>query len=108
MVLSKLVWTLGFLEGIFFAVGVNPENEMVKSFLEVLAILDAPIWARILLLILPFLALIITIKKIHRKWGDKGMAAVIFGFLGGLVIIDFPIFGFLALIVGLYLAKNFG
>ena len=99
--LRELITGFGFIEGLWLAVGINPEAEILKAFTGLLIDLKAGAGYIFLLNILPIIAFIGTLFLIYYLGGKLGLAAVACAFLGGLLILITPILSVILIIVGL-------
>ncbi len=86
---KSLVVSFGFLNGIWLAVGINPQDELIHFLQPILSGIHP--WIMTLFIILPGLLMIgtvITILKIYRRGGIAGAAAVMMAFIAGAVILQ--------------------
>lgn len=104
---KEYVVGFGFLSGIFLAVGVDPKGEIFKNLSNLLAQYnqDLAAWYTIIFGIISFLILILTILYAYGAGGLIGIAAIIFAFVGGLIIMGVPIVGVILLIIGILLGR---
>lgn len=99
-IVRKLVTGFGFLNGVWFAIGMSPEEEIIKFLQPILSGLH-PI-VKLLFIILPALLVIITLITmftVYKKGGIIGSAAVILAFLAGALIFKNVIASFVLLII---------
>ena len=87
----------GFLSGFWTAIGINPEKIIFGYWQPFVAKLGAN--ALYLFGILPFILLIVSLYLIYTKAKWLGFIAVIFGYLGGLVILVSPVYSVILLII---------
>jgi hypothetical protein len=107
--LRELITGFGFIEGLWLAVGINPEAEILKAFTGLLIGLRVGAGYIFLLNILPIIAFIGTLLSIYYLGGKLGLVAVACAFLGGLLILITPMLSVILIIVGLgigSIAKN--
>ena len=109
--IRSLVIGFGFLNGVWLAIGINPQDELIK-FLQPLLIGLHPIM-KTLFIVLPTIILIgtiITLLSIYKKGGVLGSLAVIMGFVAGaLVLINYVLSAgllLIALILGYFSLRN--
>lgn len=105
---QEFVVGFGFLSGIFLAVGVDPEGEIIKTLMDMLAQYNpdlAGLYATIFVII-SVLVLIATILAAYKLGGILGLIAIFSGFAGGLLIISQPVIGIILLIIGFILGEN--
>ncbi len=103
--LKELITGFGFLEGLWLAVGINPEAEILNAFTNILVNLGVDTGSIFLLTILPIIILIVTILTVYSVGGKLGMIAVGCAFLGGLLILFSPIVTIVLLLAGLVLGS---
>ena len=103
--LREIIIGFGFLEGLWLAVGINPEAEILKAFTEVLVDLGTGAGYVFLLKILPILIFIGTLALIYSLGGKLGLIAVGCAFLGGLLILVTPILSVILIIVALVIGS---
>ena len=97
---KELIVGFGFLNGIWIAIGINPETEIFKALNEVIDTINPENQFSILFIILPLIVLIGTLIFIKAIGGWLGLAAVGCGFLGGLLILMSPMISIIFLLVG--------
>ena len=103
--LRELIIGFGFLEGIWLAVGVNPEGEIINALTSVLVDLNISFIYILILKIIPVLAFIGTLFFIYALGRVLGLLAVASSFIGGLFIVSKPIIGIIFLFIGLGLGS---
>jgi len=103
--LRELIVGFGFLEGLWLAVGINPENEILKAFTSVLIELKASGWYIFLLNILPIIATVGTLFLIYQLGGRLGLVAVGCAFFGGLLMLISPIISIILIIIAIIVGK---
>lgn len=92
--LKESVILLGFLNGVWVAVGVNPAEQLLATLVNVIERMDPGRGVDALVALLPFLLLALMLWLIHRVWKRgrwMGMAAVALGFLSGMQIVGDPL-----------------
>ena len=97
---KELIIGFGFLNGIWIAVGINPEAEIFKALKEVINTINPDNQFSILFIILPLIVLVGTLILIKAIGGWLGFAAVGCGFIGGLLILISPMISIIFLLVG--------
>lgn len=103
VVVRELVVGVGFLEGVWIATGLNPQNEMFKAFSSAFQSIDIPTRSLFLFKVIPIILLLGTIAVIFSLGGWLGALAVFLAFIGGITILKFPLFAVVSLIAGLFL-----
>jgi len=104
---KEYVIGFGFLSGIFLAIGVDPQAEILKNLLNLLAQYnpDLASWYTIIFGIISVLILILTVLYAYGAGGLVGIVAILFAFGGGLLILWQPIIGIILLIIGVFLGR---
>ena len=103
-ILRELIIGFGFLNGVWLAIGINPQNfiiDFLKTSLENIH----PI-LKIIFIILPILITIgtvLTIIKVYSKGGMLGAIAVLVAFAAGLLIIKNTASSIIILLVAMLL-----
>ena len=90
LTLKEIITGFGFVEGLWLAIGINPEAEVLKAFTKILTDLGVDSGSLFLLKILPVIFLIATVLTVYRIGGILGLVAVGCAFLGGLLILLSP------------------
>ncbi|MGV8172318.1 MAG: hypothetical protein ACP5OA_06525 [Candidatus Woesearchaeota archaeon] len=88
ILVKELVISFGFLNGIWFAIGTSPEEEVLK-FLNRYSMSMPPVLQK-LLIILPIILVtltIITMIKVYYKGGILGSIIVLMAFFAGAIIL---------------------
>lgn len=98
---KEIVIGFGFLEGIWIAIGMNPESEILNAFIPMLQSLNTPPAYIFLMQILPSIIFIGTMIGIYFLGGWLGILAVVLAFIAGISILYFPLLGFLFLVMGI-------
>ncbi len=101
--LKELITGFGFVEGIWLAVGVNPESEVLNALTDILVNLGVDTGSIFLLQILPIIVLLGTIFTVYSVGGKLGMVAVGCAFVSGLLILVSPIVTVVLLLAALVL-----
>jgi len=101
LTLRELITGFGFLEGIWLAIGINPDAEILRAFTSILFDLEAGANYIFLLNILPVIVFIGTLFLIYHLGGKLGLIAVTCAFFGGLLILVTPILSVILIFVGL-------
>jgi len=111
-VLRELIILFGYFNGLWIAVGINPENELVKALLSVISAfieLDpagSSLFSPTIFLVftvLPLVTVICCIGAIYRIGGILGLTAVGIAFIGGLLSTTNLTLSVIALIAGVFL-----
>lgn len=79
---------LGFLSGLFIGIGVDPEAEIIKALLEIVA-QYSPAFAiilRVVVILLGIYGTIQSLRSAYKKRGILGIIAIALAFLGGLLL----------------------
>lgn len=96
----KFIVGFGFINGLWFAIGFTPSDELIKFLQPILSGIHP--WLKTLFLVLPLILMIstiITYLLIFRKGGIIGAGAVVLGFIAGALIFKSIILSFILLIV---------
>ena len=111
---QEFVIGFGFLSGIFLAIGIDPEETIIKSIIDLLAQYDpqlAGLYAIIFSIVSVFI-LIATIIASFRLGGILGLIAISLGFVAGFFILSQTVLGIILLIIafvlGQYAPESFG
>lgn len=104
--MNRFMVGFGLFEGLWLAVGINPESQIIKAFTGVLRDLDVGIGYIFLLNILPVLALIGTLTVIGQFGGRFALATTFVAFLSGLFLVLSPTFGAILFIAALIMASQ--
>ena len=99
---KELIIGFGFLNGVWLAVGIDPEDELIKFLQPMLSGLHP--WIMALFVILPGLIMIgtvYTIFTIYKKGGIVGAATVLIAFIAGATILQNYIVSFGLLLIAL-------
>ncbi|HIH31360.1 TPA: hypothetical protein HA235_01505 [Candidatus Woesearchaeota archaeon] len=99
-IIKKFVIGFGFLNGIWLAIGISPEEEIIKFLQPIFSNIHSVL--KTLFIILPTLIMIITVLtliKIYKKGGLIGSGAVVIAFLAGALIFKNIIASFVLLII---------
>jgi hypothetical protein len=100
----QFVIGLGFLSGLWTAVGIDPEEVILNILNTAVDNIYPDPNVRTLFLILPSLLLLVSILTAHKKGGVSGLAAVIIAYGAGLSILVSLLLTllllFLAIIIG--------
>lgn len=86
---KSLVVGFGFLNGIWLAIGIDPQDELIHFLQPILSNLHP--FLKVLLIILPGLLMIgtvITIFRIYKRGGIIGSLAVLIAFIAGAIILQ--------------------
>lgn len=92
---------LGFLSGLWIAVGIDPQAEIFKAFDTILKTLNPDSGFGFLFFVIPIIILICLILGTYFMGGKLGLIAVTFGFLGGLLILASPLISIILLFLGM-------
>lgn len=96
----EFVIAFGFLNGIWVAVGINPEAEIFNAFKAIIEIINPESGFSILFTILPLIIMFGTLFLIYALGGWIGIGAVVSGFVGGLLVLASPTISIIFLLVG--------
>lgn len=92
---KEFVIGVGFLGGLFARIGIDPETEIIRALTSVFRFDPRPI------LLISLLLTISSFLVAYFRGGLLGLVAVLFGLIGGLLIIDNSIAGTMFLILGI-------
>ena len=98
---NEFVIGLGFLSGLWVAVGIDPQAEIFKTFATIIKTLNPNSGFGLLFFILPIIILICLILLTYFMGGKLGLVAVVFGFVGGLLILVSPWISMILLFIGM-------
>ena len=98
--LKEFVVLVGFLNGVWAAVGVNPGETLLETLEGFLvALVGASGLLAFVFALLPAILLVGTLFLILRKGGWLGLVAVVVAFLGGMQVVSNPQASLLLLLV---------
>lgn len=102
---QECVIGFGFLNGIFFAVGVDPEGMLIQSLINLLSKLnpDSVGLLAAVFAIVSVLFLVMMIWGAYNTGGVLGLFAVLLAFFGGVILLTFAAVGMVLLIVAVIL-----
>lgn len=103
LTLKEIIYTAGWLEGIWIAFGVNPDKILFDSLAKVVVSLGAGPGSVLLLKLLPLLLLVLSVVIAYHLGGKLGLIAIGVAFIGGLLVNVAPIVCVLLLFMGLAL-----
>lgn len=92
--LKESVILVGFLNGVWVAVGVNPAREIVDVLAGAVLRMDPARPVVAVVALLPFLFLALTLYFVHKAWRKgrwMGMGALALGFVAGLYVLADPV-----------------
>jgi len=93
----QFVLGLGFLSGIWTAIGLDPEDVLISAAgFAVDSFFPSPL-VRYLFLILPTILLAISVIGAYRKGKGLGLVSVLIAYGAGLVILASPVWGLVLL-----------
>jgi hypothetical protein len=105
----QFVIGLGLLSGIWTAIGIDPEAEILNVLGNMVGAVYSDPGARSLLLILPTILLVISIIGAYRRGRVLGLISVIVAYISGLFILVSIMISAILLIIAIitgYLATN--
>lgn len=94
---------LGFLSGLWIAVGIDPQAEIFRAFATIIKTLNPNSGFGLLFYIISIIILICSILGTYFMGGKLGLIAVVSGFLGGLLILVSPWISIILLFIGMRL-----
>lgn len=95
---------LGFLSGLWTAVGIDPEDILISALGTVITSVIPDPTVRALFLILPVILLIVSIIGAYRTGKVPGLISVIMAYIAGLVILSSAVTGLAVLGAAVVLA----
>ncbi len=101
--LRELIISFGFLEGIWIALGIDPQDEVIAYFAEVFNPSDP--WIALLFRILPSLLFLVTMYFVYRMGGVIGLTAIFIAFIAGLAVVYSPLLTGLLIILAMAIGK---
>jgi len=102
---NEFVIGLGFLSGLWIAAGSDPQAEIFRAFATIIKTLNPNSGFGLLFFIIPMIILICSILGAYFMGGKLGSIAVLFGFLGGLLILVSPWIWIILLFIGMELGN---
>lgn len=99
--INEFVIGLGFLSGLWIAVGIDPLAEVFKALATILNTLNPDSGFGFLFFVIPIIILICSILGTYVLGGGLGLVAVGCGFFGGLLILISPIISAILLVLGM-------
>ena len=99
--INEFVIGLGFLSGLWIAVGIDPLAEVFKAFATILNTFNPDSGFGFLFFVIPIIILICSILVTYVMGGELGLVAVGCGFFGGLLILISPIISAILLVLGM-------
>lgn len=107
--IKELVISFGFLNGVLFAIGVDPTREILKLVSPMIATM--PEYVRIFITVLPLILTAWMIFRTYNKGGFWGIVSVCLGFVGGFLLLSLPIRAMMflggGLILGLFAFEKY-
>lgn len=98
----------GFVSGLWIAVGVNPETEIIRAFAELANSMQSGLG--VFFWIIPFIILGVSIVAAIASGGWLGLIAVFIAFISGALCISWTIIALIlfgvALVLGIFAAKH--
>lgn len=101
--INEFVIGLGFLSGLWIAVGIDPQAELFKALNTFLNYVNPESRLGILFFLVPIVILFCSIIGAYFLGGKLGLIAVAFGFLGGLLFLASPLISIFVLFLGMVL-----
>ena len=105
----QFVIGLGFLSGIWTAIGIDPEAVILNVLGDMIGTVYSDPGVRSLLLLLPTVLLFISITGAYRRGRISGLISVIVAYISGLCILVSILTSFILLVIAIgigYLATN--
>ena len=101
-ILKEGVILIGFVNGLFFYLGVSPEEAILEAFLTIIkdASPSAVPWVQLLFIFVSGAILVIALLRMHQLGGVTALIAVFLGFLAGVTINISQNIGITLLIIG--------
>jgi hypothetical protein len=99
----QFVIGLGFLSGLWTAIGFDPEAVILNALGKAADVIYPDPAIRSLFIILPTILLLFSVYGAYRKGRVPGLIAVIFAYLAGLSILVSTVTAILLLLVALFL-----
>ncbi len=98
MFLWESVVGLGFLSGLWTAIGINPQSVIIGLIGQSASGIYPDPAIRALFLILPTIFLVISVISAYRRGKIPGLFSVIIAYTGGLLILVSPVLAMILLI----------
>jgi hypothetical protein len=99
-IVRRLVVGFGFFNGVWFSIGISPEDEVLK-FLQPM-VSQMPDLIKTIFTLIPILLTIISIFTmilIYSRGGILGSAAVVLAFFAGAIIFKIPAISIILLVI---------
>ncbi len=97
----RFVWQfvlgLGFLSGIWTAIGLDPEDVLISAVGSAVGSVFSSPLVRYLFILLPTIFLVISVIGAYRKGKGLGLISVLVAYGAGLVILTSPVWGLVLL-----------
>jgi hypothetical protein len=99
---KKFIVGFGFLNGLWFAIGIDPQAALFKALVPAIALISPELakW----FIIIPTILTVLTFVYVLYRGKLLGALAVGMGFVGGFLISTSPVFGLIALAAGVFLS----
>ena len=104
--INQLVVGFGFFNGLWFSLGINPQQEIITFLKPILSGISP--WVQTLFIILPTLltiSTILTLIKIYHKGRLLGAGAVALAFLAGALVLTQWMIAIVILLIAAMLAS---
>ena len=107
--IRQFVIGLGFLSGLFTAIGFDPQDEIIKVIGGSVYTIYPDPQVNYLFLLLPTILLLISVISAYLKGGILGLVSVVVAYLSGISVLKSVSLAFMLLVVAAalgYLATN--
>lgn len=102
---EEFVIGLGFTSGLWLAVGIDPEAIIFDSLLNVVKAYTPYFKFGFIFYLLPIIVTVLSLWCAYLMGGNVGVIGVACAFLGGLLILIYPLVGIVLFIIGGYLGN---
>ena len=96
---------LGFLSGMWLAVGIDPEAIIFDSLLNVIKTYNPDFKFGFIFYLVPIIVTVLSLWRAYLMGGNVGVIGVACAFVGGLLILIYPLVGIILLAIGGYLGN---
>lgn len=90
---------LGFLQGIWFAMGINPGAKIFEGVQGIINYINPDLEFSFIFSILPLIILGIGLYLVYKEANIYGIAATLLGFIAGTFILVSPVYSIVLLLV---------
>ena len=104
---GRFIWQsvlcLGFLSGVWSAVGFSPQSVLIGVIADSADSLLHDPWIRFFFLLLPGILLVLSLYLAYKGGKVTGMVSVVVAYMGGLFLLEYPVISILLLAIAVML-----